>query len=200
MMGALWAHFFLLWQICWFHVLLRAWLWDIVILWLFGILNIVWFGWKSLCDHVVLFVLVYFWIFWVIFELVDLCFRSGLCPQWNELGKRWCFLSVSAWTFMIMNLTLVSIDFSKQPNSNGWCQHKILGGEDQKSLNFKIDNKNLSFMQVRKETLMVAPLGVGLGDLAVGEPKVQMMLDLYFNFLAKTGKYSLDPICINFRF
>ena len=47
---------------------------------------------------------------------------------------------------------------------------------------------------------MVAPLGVGLGDLPVGEPKVQMMLDLYFNFLAKIGKYSLDPICINFRF
>ena len=34
--------------------------WDIVILLLYvfvGILNIVWFGWKSLCDHVVLFVL-----------------------------------------------------------------------------------------------------------------------------------------------
>ena len=28
----------------------------------------------------------------------------------------------------------------------------------------------------------MAPLEVGLEDLLVGEPEVQMMLDLYFNF------------------
>ena len=33
-------------------------------------------------------------------------------------------------------------------------------------------------MQVRKETLRVAPLGVGLGDLPADRPKVRMMLDL----------------------
>ena len=49
-----------------------------------------------------------------------------------------------------------------------------------KILNFRTNNKNLGFMQVRKETLRMAPLGVGLGDLPVGGPKVQMMLELYF--------------------
>ena len=47
-------------------------------------------------------------------------------------------------------------------------------------------------MQVRKETLRVAPLGVGLGDLPADRPEVRMMLDLYFNFPAKTRKYSLE--------
>ena len=61
-------------------------------------------------------------------------------------------------------------------------------------LNFKIGNKNLGFMQVKKETLRVAPLGVGLGDLPIGGPRVWMMLDLYFNFPAKTKKYSLDSL------
>ena len=56
-------------------------------------------------------------------------------------------------------------------------------------LNFKIGSKNLGFMQVRKETLRV-----GLGELSTGGPEVQMMLDLYFNFLAKTRKYSLDNL------
>ena len=55
-------------------------------------------------------------------------------------------------------------------------------------LNFITGNKNLNFMQVRKETLRVAPLGMGLGDLLAGRPEIQMMLDLYFNFLAKTTK------------
>ena len=58
-------------------------------------------------------------------------------------------------------------------------------------LNFRTDNKNLGFMQVRKETLWVAPLGVGLGDLPVGRPEVWMMLDLYSNFPTKTTKVFL---------
>jgi len=42
-------------------------------------------------------------------------------------------LVLFAWISMIMDLTLVSVDFSEQPNGNGWCQHKILGRENQKS-------------------------------------------------------------------
>ena len=61
-------------------------------------------------------------------------------------------------------------------------------------LNFKTGNKNLGFMQVRKETLRVAPLRVGLGDLSAGELKVRMILNLYFNFPTKTRKYSLDNL------
>ena len=49
-------------------------------------------------------------------------------------------------------------------------------------------------MQVKKETLRVAPLEMGLGDLRVGGPGVLMMLDLYFIFPAKTIKYSLDNL------
>ena len=45
-------------------------------------------------------------------------------------------------------------------------------------LKFKTGNKNLGFMQVKKETLRVAPLEVDLGDLSTGKPEVQMMLDL----------------------
>ena len=67
-----WANFFfffwfLCWQICWFYVLLRAWCWDIVILLLFvliGILNIVWLGWKFLCDHVMLYCWTWKFFFW----------------------------------------------------------------------------------------------------------------------------------------
>jgi len=36
----------------------------------------------------------------------------------------------------------------------------------------------------------VAPLGVGLGDLAIGRLEVRMMLNLYFIFLQRQ-KYSL---------
>ena len=61
-------------------------------------------------------------------------------------------------------------------------------------LNFRIGNKNLGFMQVKKETLRVAPLGVGLGDILAGKLEVRMMLDLYFNFPTKTKKYSLDNL------
>ena len=60
--------------------------------------------------------------------------------------------------------------------------------------NFRTDNKDFGFMQVKKEALRVAPRGVGLGDLPTGGLKVQMMLDLYFNFPAKTRKYSLDNL------
>ena len=53
-------------------------------------------------------------------------------------------------------------------------------------LNFRTSSKNLDFMKVKKETLRVAPLEVGLGDLLAGGPRVPMMLDLYFNFPART--------------
>ena len=59
---------------------------------------------------------------------------------------------------------------------------------ESKILNFRTDNKNLGFMQVRKETLRVAPIGVGLGDLFAGRPEVRMLLDLYLNFPARTRK------------
>ena len=39
-------------------------------------------------------------------------------------------LVLFAWISMIMDLTLVTVDFLEQPNGNGWCQHKILGGEN----------------------------------------------------------------------
>jgi len=55
-------------------------------------------------------------------------------------------------------------------------------------LNFRTGSKNLGFMQVRKETLRVAPLEVGLGDLRIGGLGVPMMLDLYFNFPARKRK------------
>ena len=61
-------------------------------------------------------------------------------------------------------------------------------------MNFRTGNKNLCFMQIRKETLRVAPLKVGLGDLHAGEPEVPVMLNLYFNFPAKTSKYSLENL------
>ena len=64
------------------------------------------------------------------------------------------------------------------------------------TLNFRTGNKNLNFMQVKKETLRVASLKVGLGNPPIGGLEVQMMLDLYFNFHAKTRKekFSLDNL------
>ena len=59
---------------------------------------------------------------------------------------------------------------------------------DSEIWNFGTGNKNLGFMQVKKETLRVAPLGVGLGDLPVSRPEVRMMLDLYLNFPARIRK------------
>ena len=61
-------------------------------------------------------------------------------------------------------------------------------------LNFKTSSKNLDFMQVRKETLRVASLEAGLGDLHASRPRVLIMLKLYFNFPARTRKYSLDDL------
>ena len=43
---------------------------------------------------------------------------------------------------------------------------------ESKTLNFRTGNKSLGFIQVRKETLRVAPLGVGLGDFPAGGPEV----------------------------
>ena len=57
-----------------------------------------------------------------------------------------------------------------------------------RNLELRTDSKNLGFMQVKKETLRVAPLKVGLGDLPTGEPEVRMMLNLYLNFPTKTKK------------
>ena len=59
---------------------------------------------------------------------------------------------------------------------------------ESKILNFRTNNKNLGFMQVRKETLRVAPIGVGLGDFFAGRPEVRMLLDLYLNFPTRTRK------------
>ena len=73
---------------------------------------------------------------------------------------------------MTMDLTLVSIDFFKttkwqwlMPTQDPWRRELEI-------LNFRIDNKNLGFMLVKKETLRVAPLGVGPRDLPAGGPKV----------------------------
>ena len=51
-----------------------------------------------------------------------------------------------------------------------------------KIFNSRTGSKNLGFMQVRKETLRVAPLEVGQGDLRPGGPGVPMMLDSFFFF------------------
>ena len=59
-----------------------------------------------------------------------------------------------------------------------------------KILNFRTGNKNLDFMQVKKETQGVAPLGVDLRDLFAGGLEVRMMLNLYLIFLQRQ-KYSL---------
>ena len=63
--------------------------------------------------------------------------------------------------------------------------------------NLELQNRQQEswFYASKKETLKVAPLGVGLGDLPIGGPEVRMMLNLYFNFPAKTRKnYSLDNL------
>ena len=107
----------------------------------------------------------------------------SICAQWNELGIRWCFLSACClslhdngsnnclyWFFRIVEWQWL------MPTQDPWKR-------ESKIWNFRTDNKNLNFMQVKKETLRVAPLGVGLGDLPTGGLEVRMMLDLYFNFL-----------------
>ena len=109
-----------------------------------------------------------------------------ICAQWNELGIRWCFLNAFCLNFHDngSNTCLCWFFITTEwqwlmPTQDPWRR----GSE---SLNFRISNRNHGFMQVRKETLRVAPLGVGLGDLPADRPKVRMMLDLYFNFPAKT--------------
>ena len=69
-----------------------------------------------------------------------------------------------------------------------------LWGRGSEILNFRTGSKNLSFMQVRKETLRVAPLEACLGDFRAGGLGVPMMLDLCFNFPARTRKYSLGNL------
>jgi len=43
---------------------------------------------------------------------------------------------------------------------------------ESETLNFRIGNKNLGFMQVKKETQRVVPLGVGLENLLEGRLEV----------------------------
>ena len=50
----------------------------------------------------------------------------------------------------------------------------------------KIISTILAFLQVKKETLKVAPLEVDQGDPHVGKLGVLMMYDLYFYFSCKT--------------
>ena len=54
-------------------------------------------------------------------------------------------------------------------------------------MNFRIGNKNLSFIQVKssKGTQRIVLLEVGLEDLPICGLKVRIMLDLYFDFPAK---------------
>ena len=102
--------FLCFWKICWFYVLLRAWWWDIVTLLLFflvGILNFVWFGWKSLCDHVVLFVLRNFWIV----ELFGIM-KFGQCWRFTKL----CIVCILWYCWMNLNLNVVDIG-----NMKFWC-------------------------------------------------------------------------------
>ena len=63
-----------------------------------------------------------------------------------------------------------------------------------RNLELRTDSKNLGFMQVKKETLRVAPLEACLGDFRAGGLGVPMMLDLCFNFPARTRKYSLGNL------
>ena len=67
-------------------------------------------------------------------------------------------------------------------------------------LSLRIGNRNLNFMQVKKETLRAAPLEVGLGDLRASGPGVPMMLDLCFNSLQEQEEVFLRQTCINFSF
>ena len=75
-----------------------------------------------------------------------------------------------------------------------------LWGRGLEILNFRTGSKNLSFMQVRKETLRVAPLEACLGDFRAGGLGVPMMLDLCFNSLQEQEEVFLRQTCINFSF
>ena len=175
------------------------------------ILDIVWFGWKFLCDHVVILALGHSWIvelfvnWWICasgwswscggkhvddwrFVACGMHSILSICAQWSELGKRWCFINALClnlhdngsntclcWFFWTAKWQWL------MPTQDPWRRGSEI-------LNFRTGNKNLSFMQVGKETLRVAPLGVGLGDLPASRPEVRMMLDLYLNFPARIRK------------
>ena len=71
-----------------------------------------------------------------------------------------------------MNLTSISWRFFRtikwqllRPTQDPWRRELEI-------LNFRTDNKNLGFMQVKKETIRVATLGVGPKDLPAGGPEV----------------------------
>ena len=103
--------------------------------------------------------------------------------QWNELGIRRCFLNALClnlndngsntclcWFFRIVKWQWL------MPTQDPWRKWS-------KILNFKTGNKNLGFMQVRKETLKVALLGVGLGDLPIGKRESKLCLTCILIFL-----------------
>ena len=83
-----------------------SWLILLLLFVLVGILNIVWFGWKSLCDHVVFFVLRHFWIV----ELFGM--KLGQCWWLMKLG-----IVCSLW-YCWMNLDLNVVDIGIIKN---WC-------------------------------------------------------------------------------
>mgnify|MGYP006972287821 CR=1 FL=1 len=118
----------------------------------------------------------------------------SICAQWSELGKRWGFINALClnlhdngsntclcWFFWISEWQWL------MPTQDPWRRGSEI-------LNFRTGNKNLSFMQVGKETLRVAPLRVGLRDLPASGPWVRTIFNQYFNFPAKTRKYSLENL------
>ena len=89
-----------------------------------------------------------------------------------------------------MDLTVVSVDFSKQSNAMA----------DANTISLEERIRNLELQNRQQESCFYGSQegdtkGVGLGDLPTGRPEVQMMLNLYFNFPLKTRKkYSLDHL------
>ena len=107
----------------------------------------------------------------------------SICAQRNEINKRWCFLNTYAWIFVIMDLTVVSVDFSKQSNAMA----------DANTISLEERIRNLELQNRQQESCFYGSQegdtkGVGLGDLPTGRPEVQMMLNLYFNFSFKDKK------------
>ena len=86
---------------------------------------------------------------------------------------------------MVINLTLVSGNFSEQLNGNCWGQHKILE-ERFKNLEFQNQQQESQFYVNQEGDIEGGSFMVGLEDFPVGGLEVRMMLDLYFNFPTET--------------